>query len=263
MRIDRSITITIVMAVALILGACQVDPPLNVALESTLAEVEMAPESTTAEVKTVDVEFITFIQADLPEQDVFVESHDNPEQVMRVKGAYVHTPAIQAQPVYASAVQTEHDLLELGANPLGPFPKGESLGFTLYEWLTGTGSGTYTLDGNQATLEVSFQNLVPDGVYTVRCGLFTAQAGFAVVDLPCGAVDGSHNGFQVDAQGNATFSLTMSALPANTGETFSDFAVAYHSDDQSHGISPGGFGLNSHVQLFISAPPPAPCCSPE
>ena len=48
--------------------------------------------------------------------------------------------------LYAEA--TEHNPLELGPEPYGPFPKGEPLGVTYGEWLAATGTVVYTLEEN-------------------------------------------------------------------------------------------------------------------
>lgn len=208
-----------------------------------------------AEPVVAQMEFITHIAADLAEQHVYIESSDNPEQVVRVKGEAA--TAAMAQPVYASATATETDFLELGPNPFGPFPKGEALGFTLEEWLAATGNGTYTLNGDMAELNFTFQNLVPNGVYTMWCSRLTLAPTFAEDLHPCGAQDGSQNTFVADAQGNGSFNVTMPAMPASSEDIISDIAVAYHSDGQTYGSSPGDFGRVTHVQLFVAEPPPA------
>lgn len=121
------------------------------------------------------------------------------------------------------------------------------------------GSGTYTLAGDQAILDFSFSNLVPQGVYTVWCTRITeSETGIADVQMPCGAVDGSQATFEADEQGEATFELTMTALPASRHEAFSLICVAYHSDGQTYGQSPGDFGRVTHVQLCSAESPPAP-----
>lgn len=207
---------------------------------------------------TVETTFITHIEGEMAEQDVFVESEADPDQVMRIKGVQASDPAVLASMAYAAAEPVEHDFMELGQNPFGPFPKGEPLGFTLEEWLAASGEGTYTLHGDSATLVVNFENLVPNGIYTAWCGRLGFTPSFAMVDMPCGPVDGSQNAFQADDTGNATFELTMHPLLASDDDFFADIAFAYHSDGQTHGMSPGEFGKNSHVQLFVLDPVPAP-----
>lgn len=178
------------------------------------------------------------------------------EKVVRVEGDKAKDPAVLAKEVYAAATPTEHDPFKVGSNPLGPFDKGKPLGFTLQQWLGASGIGIYSVDGETAQLELSFKNLMPDGVYTVWCSRLTFPPEPKVVDRPCGAEDGSENSFTADAKGIGSFSLKIKALEASTEETASAIALAYHSDGKTYGASPGDFGLSSHVQLFFLLPVP-------
>ncbi|MCX9074393.1 MAG: hypothetical protein OIN88_07000, partial [Candidatus Methanoperedens sp.] len=205
----------------------------------------------------IDIQFVNHIQAGLPEQDVFIQRNDAaPNQVVRVEANDTRDPAILAKMVFATATTTPHDPFKLGSNPLGPYAKGASLGFTLQQWFAATGSGTYTVDGDNAEMKLSFQKLVPNGKYTVWCSRLTFPPDVKIVDSPCGAPDGSQNVLDADAQGNAAFDLKMKPLPDSSRETVSLIALAYHSDGKTHGASPGDFGLNSHVQIFFMIPPP-------
>jgi hypothetical protein len=134
---------------------------------------------------------------------------------------------------------------------------GEPLGFTLEEWLAATGSGTYTLNGDTADLDFTFQNLAPNGVYTMWCSRLRLAPIFEEDLHPCGAEDGSQNTFVADAEGNGSFQLTIPAMAASTEWLVSDIALAYHSDGNIYGYSPGDFGRVTHVQLFAASPPPA------
>lgn len=138
---------------------------------------------------------------------------------------------------------------------MGPFVKGESLGFSLSEWLAGTASGSYKVDSGVGTLEFSAENLVPDGVYTVWCSRIKLPPEPLVIDMPCGALDGSENVFEADANGKAEFNLVMNALEPSTQSTVNVLALAYHSDGNTFGAYPGPFGSNTHVQLFFLMPP--------
>lgn len=217
---------------------------------------------------TVNVQFVNHIQANLPEQDVFVESSDDPKKVIRVEGDQAKDPKTLAMKAYAAASVVEHDPFKLGTNPLGPYPKGKALGFTLEDWLAAGGSGTYMVDEDTATLDFTFQKLVPNGVYTVWCSRLTFPPNPAVVDRPCGATDGSENVFTALADGSGQFKLTLKPLEESTKETVSVFALAYHSDGKTYGANPGDFGLNSHVQIFFLIPPaqaaesPTPAATP-
>lgn len=193
----------------------------------------------------------------MPEQDIYIESLEDPTEVIRPLDEASDKEALN-QPIFAAAKKVEHNPMALGENPLGPFPKGAEIGVTLGEWLAASGEGTYRIEGSQATLDVSFENLVPNGVYTAWCGVITVNDKFSAVDMPCGYLDGSQAEFQADENGNAIYSVTMPALPISNDQTFSDIAFAYHSDGQTCGSSPCIFGQNSHVHVFISDFPPAP-----
>ena len=148
----------------------------------------------------------------------------------------------------------QHDPFKVGENPLGPFPKGESLGFTLGQWLAATGSGTYSVDGDNAELKLSFKNLVPDGIYTVWCSRLKLPPDPIIVDRPCGLEDGSGNTFKSEAIGTGSFNLKLKPLEPSDNNTVSVIALAYHSDGKTYGANPGDFGLNSHVQLYFIIP---------
>src|SRR3989338_1794410 len=90
-----------------------------------------------------------------------------PTEAIRVEGAEAKDTANFAKEVYAASAAVQHDPFKAMENPLGPFPKGESLGFTLEQWLSASGIGIYSVDGENADLELSLKNLVPGGVYTV------------------------------------------------------------------------------------------------
>ena len=178
-------------------------------------------------------------------------------QVIRVEEIQAKEPSNLAKMAYASSMPTVHDTFKVGQNPLGPFPKGSALGFTLEQWLAASGIGVYSVDGENAEMELSFKKLVPNGVYTLWCSRITFPPNPDIVDRACGAEDGSQNYFKADDKGNGQFSLKLNPLEASTKETSSIIALAYHSDGKTYGASPGDFGLNSHVQIFFILPPPS------
>ena len=112
-----------------------------------------------------------------------------PGKAVRIEGPLAKEAAISKQ-AYAAASATQHDPFKAGDNPLGPFDRGKSLGFTMQQWLAASGIGIYSVDGENAEAEFSFKNLVPSGVYTVWCSRITLPPNFSVVDKPCGAEDG-------------------------------------------------------------------------
>lgn len=201
--------------------------------------------------KTTSLQFVNHLQANLPEQDVFVLSNET-DKVVRVEGNA--TPYL-GQDVYAARETVDHDPFKVGDNPLGPYPKGNPLGFTLGEWLAATGKGEYKVfSDNTAELDLSFNNLIPNGVYTVWCSRIKFPPNPSVVDKPCGAPDGSENVFTADRAGNGAFRLGLNPLEPSTTEVASVIALAYHSDGKTYGANPGDFGLKSHVHIFVLLP---------
>ena len=204
--------------------------------------------------QTFELQSVSHIAMGLPEQDVYIEREAGSGQVVRVLPGE-ETDALD-MPVYAAAELVEHNLFGTGDAPFGPYPKGQDLGMTLGEWLAAGGQGTYTVTGDRAKLDMTYENLVPNGVYTVWCTRVSFPPNIEIVDKPCGAADGSQNSFVADAEGNGHFELELPTLPASSAETSSVIAIAYHSDGQTYGAHPGDFGLNSHVQVAAMIPAP-------
>lgn len=200
----------------------------------------------------VDLAFMTHLDMDLPEQDVFIEREPGSGEVFRVtKGDHD-----MSAPLYASAVEVKHDPFDPKA--IGPHPKGLALGMTLGEWLKHQGTGTYSCENGQGHLEIKMTGLVPNGVYTMWhafIALPPTEPFSGTLDLPLGARDGSESYFQADADGNATFTHDfMPCLELSDVWTTSMLAIAYHSDGKVYGGSPGAFGLNSHIPLLVMLP---------
>jgi hypothetical protein len=193
------------------------------------------------------LQFGTHVAAGMAEQDVFIEREAGSGKVMRIlPGEESETLDL---PVYAAASNVGHDLFGTSESPVGPFEKGLPLEMTMGEWLAGTAHGTYIVSGDRAELTFAAEKLVPNGLYTVWCARVSPPPADTSVDKPCGAADGSQNGFVADANRNARFMLELPALPATSAETMTVIALAYHSDGKSYGEYAGDFGFNSHVQL--------------
>lgn len=203
----------------------------------------------------VSITFNNHLQAKLPEQDVFIQGK-SAGQVVRVEQADIDKDSsLVSKKVYSTSTATSHDPFKVGTDPLGPFKKGKDLGFTLQQWLNATGGGSYEVDGGSANLHLTFDKLVPKGVYTVWCSRLTFPPNPKVVDAPCGAADGSQNTFKADGKGSAAFTLEkFTPLEESTKETASVIALAYHSDGKTYGAVPGDFGSKTHVQVFSLIP---------
>lgn len=201
-----------------------------------------------------DVEMQTHVELGFAEQDVFVETEAGSSSVVRPDVDDADDDETRAKALYAAVRAIEHDPFRLSDAPLGPFDRGRRLGLTLGEWLDAEGSGTYTVAGDEARLELEFEGLVPGGVYTVWCVRASMPPETGGEDLPCGAADGSENAFEADDDGSASIELDMAPLEASSETEVSLVAVAYHSDSKTYGEAPGEFGRYTHVQLAWMLP---------
>jgi hypothetical protein len=200
-----------------------------------------------------EVTFIDHVKAEMIEQDVFVEREPGSNQVYRV--TLEEKDKFLSQPVFTAAETTKHD--PMNPEEVGPYPKGRALGFSLAEWLSATGTATVSCEEGKGQLDASFQNLVPNGVYTMW-HYFVAwplTEPFSSYDLPVGDRDGSQSSFVADAQGNAVYSQSFEPCLQGTGnQLIAGVAIAYHSDGRTYGDHPGSFGDVSHVHLFADFP---------
>jgi hypothetical protein len=215
---------------------------------------------------TATFPFGTHITMGLPEQDVFVK-HDSSsqDQVFRVGPTEAKDSALLDQPVYAAGAMQQHDPFAVGPNPMGPYPAGAPLGFTLRQWLSAGGDVTYGCANDQATVSSRLHNLVPNGQYTAWYTRLTFPPNLKVVDRPLGATDGSQNSFKADGSGNATFNVAFAGCLEETSKATATLIVtAYHSDGKTYGEAPGDFGRVTHLQnIAMVAPPVAPSSSPN
>lgn len=236
MNIKRNLLPGLTILIVLLLGAC--------------AGNQQAPEAS----RTVELKFQPYLAAGLPEQDVFVEVTPGADHVHRVTRDEVET--FLDAPVYASRQLVPRDPFLLRERQVGPYPKGEDLGFTMRQWLAGTGRGTYTIAGPNATIDVRFENLVPGALYTVWCAPISMRPDLRGVTDPCGLPDGSENIFLTDYEGNGRFYLALNPLPETTFDTAWMIMVVYHDNGKTYGPFPGDLGHNSHTQLLAFIPHP-------
>lgn len=228
----------------------------TMALNLGMASVTMAAQQSYS---TATFPFGTHITMGLPEQDVFVKHEGAPQdQVFRITPDDAKNAAILDQPVYSSSAAQQHDPFGVGPNPMGPYPMGKSLGFTMRQWLSAGGDTSYGCAGGQSTVSGSLHNLVPNGQYTVWYTRLTFPPNLKVVDRPLGAANGSQNSFKADASGNGTFSATFPGCLEDTSkETATLIVTAYHSNGETYGSAPGDFGRVTHVQNIAMVPPPS------
>ena len=201
---------------------------------------------------SIDLAFMTHLDMNLPEQDVFIEREPGSSEVWRVTNGDNDMNA----PLYKTAIPTKHD--PFNPEAVGPHRKGEPLNMTLGEWLKHQGTGSYTCENGAGKLDTTFSGLVPNGVYTMWhafIALPPTTPFSGTLDLPLGARDGSESVFSADAEGKAAFVHSFKpCLEMSDVWTTSMLAINYHSDGKVYGGDPGPFGSNSHIPLFLMLP---------
>jgi hypothetical protein len=226
---------------AFVLSACAGAVQPQVVAAPNVVEKQQAP-----------LQFFTHVQLGMAEQDVFVETEEGTVRRIVADEAEQYADA----PVYGTAIAVAHDPFGLKPELMNGFEKGEDLGVSMGEWLASTGSGTYTVAGEKTELDLSFENLVPNGVYTLWCVTITAPPSFRIVDIACGNPYGTENTVIADAQGGAQARLMTTTMPDAAEGYMPAVVMAYHSDGKTYGEFPGDFGLNSHVQIIAFVPAP-------
>ena len=79
----------------------------------------------------------------------------------------------------------------------------------------------------------------------------------SAADLPVGAKDGSQSAFVADVRGTGWIDVAFKpCLKPSDDQLTAALAIAYHSDGNTHGPSPGEMGHTSHVQIFAVLPGP-------
>ena len=160
-------------------------------------------------------------------------------------------------PLYKAARPIPHN--PFSPEAIGPHPRGEALNMTLGQWLKHQGTGTYTCENGEGSLQTSFTGLVPNGVYTmwhafIPMPVTTPFSG--TLDIPLGARDGSTSVFVADPDGKAAFNHTFKpCLQMSDVWLSSMLAINWHSDGRTYAAYPGDFGYNAHVPLFLILPP--------
>lgn len=204
--------------------------------------------------ETIEVSFLTHVDAGLSELDVFVADPEDPTAAYRVTPETRDTHMNDM--VYASAGPVFHNPFD--AEAVGPHPKGRPLDMTLGQYLGAKGTARITCDGGRGTVEAAFTDLVPNGVYTMWYAFIPQPATkpfTGTLDLPLGARDGSQAGFEADGHGTAAYTAAFDTCLQMSGEQLmAVLAIAWHSDGKTYGSSPGSFGDRTHIQVFAPLP---------
>ena len=219
---------------------------------AAIVAVATLGSATAQEDVSVNLAFVTDLDMDLPEQDVYIERQPGSGEVWRVtKGDHD-----MKAPLFAVAEYNPHD--PFNPDAIGPYKKGKPLGITLGQWLKHQGTGNYSCTDGKGTLELTFTGLVPNGVYTMWhffMAIPPPEPFTGTLDLPLGARDGSESVFIADENGNARFVHDfMPCLEMSDVWTYGGLAINYHSDGKTYGGHPGTFGTVSHIPLFVMLP---------
>ena len=201
----------------------------------------------------VELTFVNHIQAELVEQHVFVEREPSSGTLYRVSPAEVHR--YMDAPVYAAGESVQNAPFDHGE--VGPYARGPALGFTLGQWLAATGTATYECEDDVGVVKARFDDLVPDGIYTMWYALVPRPplVPFVSLDMPLGARDGADSPFTPDSEGHADYQAVFSPCLQMSGrQVDAMLAIAWHSDGKTYGAHPGPFSTVSHVQMFVGFP---------
>lgn len=228
--------------------------PNNAMTAVAAAKATWTPVAATPAPAPIALDFMVMeaanVQMGMPVQHVYVSAND--DTIVRPVDLNPETlklPLFRSTEYISDTLEAPYDL--------GPFPKGDPLGFTLAEWTAASGHGTYTQIGDRALVDLQFEGLVPNGVYTLWCVTLQFVPTFAVLEeLPCGESDGSTNNIAVDENGQGTITVEIDAFPLSTEAATYELAVAYHSDGKTYGAHPGEYGKNLHAHLLYDFLPP-------
>jgi hypothetical protein len=221
------------------------------ALTSALVCLVTSQARAQGQVIAIEIDFATHSGRGLFEPDVFVEKVEGSGELYKVGASEVHQ--YQEAMLHGATEEVEYAPERAG----GPYVKGEALGVTLGEWLTASATATYTCEEGKATVNVSFENLVPNGIYTMWNFIEPDPITDPYTGLlwPLGARDGSQSVFKVDAQGDGEYEVVIeSCLEMSGPQTISGLAIALHSDGKTYGFQAGAFGVVTHTQMFAFFP---------
>jgi hypothetical protein len=133
-----------------------------------------------------------------------------------------------------------------GATPLYN-ADGTQLGVSLVQWLGAHGVAQLMPAGSDAeTVTATFYGLIPDADYSLFEGRIEHdRAIFTPLDG-----SGNTNSFRSGADGRASITVTVPHMLTRADA----IELVYHSDNQSHGTSPGNPGYTAHPQLVARLP---------
>jgi hypothetical protein len=221
-------------------------------ISSTAPENASADSHSKSKRIAFQIAFVTHLDMNLPEQDVYIERESGSSEVFRVTTGDNDMNA----ELFGVPEEVPHNPFDPAQ--VGPYEKGAALGMTLGQWLRHAGTGTYTFEDGVGTLSLEFTGLVPEGVYTMWIAFAPSPPSEpfqGTLDLPLGPRDGSKSVFVAGKDGTATFEHSFRpGLQLSGAWTNTMLAINYHSDGKTYGGYPGAFGKNAHIPLFAVLP---------
>jgi len=219
------------------------------------ASVFFAAFQTNAQTKSnpVELDFLTHVGQGIVEQDVFIERVEGSGEVYRIAPAEVDKYADSKLFATKDAIPYE----PFDPVPGGPYAMGRALDVTLREWLDAEGTGSYWCEGGTATVKASFENLVPNGLYSVWYVIRPDPPTDPFTGLlsPMGERDGTQSIFTTDELGRADYEAVFEPCLEMSGlRTLTVVGISLHSDGKTYGFKPGPFGKATHTQLNASFP---------
>jgi len=211
-------------------------------------ELRQAGEETIYEFDFEKAPVVQVEQMNIPVSDVHIPVGDG----MVMRATSLNDNLINL-PLYTAKDPVPFDMIEPPYDA-GPYEQGEPLGFTMAEWMTASGTGTYVINDSEVLLDAQFENLVPNSVYTTWCIRMNLPLDMPDIK-PCGSSDGTENWFTSSELGigNVAIKLDQPFEPS-TKDVRSMIAIVFHSDGNTYGPSPGAMGKNAHMQLVYEFP---------
>ncbi len=130
-------------------------------------------------------------------------------------------------------------LSQVPGNALPPTISNPNSPITLGKWLNAKGRINIACKANgKATVEATFRNLIPNGVYSMWGVWTTTPPGPPIVPVPLG---GLPNALIPDRHGDASFFRELASCPMDVtkdGSLLMFITLAYHSDSDLNGANP-------------------------
>ena len=130
-------------------------------------------------------------------------------------------------------------LRQVPGNALPPTASNPDNPITLGKWLNTKGRVHIVCKANgKATIDATFRNLIPNGVYSMWGVWTTPPPGPPIVPVPLGGIP---NALVPDQHGEASFFRELASCPLDVtqdGSVMMFISLAYHSDSDLNGAEP-------------------------